>query len=143
MQMQALTNLRPAGHVVLRVGAGILFWSHGAQKLWGWFGGTDGEGGTAELMSLFGAAGIIEFFGGILLIIGLGAQLVALLATVEMIVAYLWVHSLGMGGASPPDFMWWTNRGELVLLYALIWFFIATAGAGGLSVDAMRERSSA
>ena len=53
-----------ASLTALRVVAGLAFASHGAQKLLGWFGGVGPDGGTAELMSRYGIAGVIELAGG-------------------------------------------------------------------------------
>jgi uncharacterized membrane protein YphA (DoxX/SURF4 family) len=60
-----------AAKAALRIAAGVAFWSHGAQKMLGWFGGTGPDGGTVELMSRYGIAGVIELVGGFLLFVGL------------------------------------------------------------------------
>ena len=118
----------------LRIGAALLFMQHGAQKLLGWFGGMDGEGATAELFSQMGLAGAIELVGGLLLLIGLFTVPVAIIAAIEMVAAYFIAH-MPQGGF-PIE-----NQGELALLYALIWAYIAAAGPGPLSADeAMKGR---
>lgn len=64
--------LARAVHTVLRVGAGLLFMRHAAQKLLGWFGGFGGQtGARAEPMRMMGLAGVRELFGGLLLVLGL------------------------------------------------------------------------
>lgn len=113
---------------LLRIGAGLLFMQHGAQKLFGWFGGVDGNGATAELVSLFGLAGILEFFGGLLIVIGLFTVPVAVILLIEMLWAYVQVHL-------PNSLVPIENQGELALLYALIWLYFAASGAGPASVD--------
>lgn len=117
---------------LLRIAAGVAFWSHGAQKLLGWFGGVGQDGGTVELMSRFGVAGVIELVGGALLALGLFTRPVAFIASGEMAVAYFWMHWARSG-----EMWWWENRGEVVLLYSFIWLFFAAAGAGPWSLDAM------
>lgn len=124
-------------HVVLRIGAGLLFMQHGAQKLLGWFGGFGPDGGTADLISQMGLAGVLELVGGLLLVIGLLTRPVALVLVVEMLWAYVQAH-MPQGG------MPIQNGGELPLLYALIWSYFAGTGAGPASVDRMigeRQRS--
>jgi putative oxidoreductase len=81
-----------------------------------------------ELMSQFGLAGIIEVFGSALIIIGLATRPVAAIAFVEMLFAYFLVHH-GQGGFPVQ------NGGELPLLFALIWLFLAGNGAGPWSAD--------
>lgn len=127
-----LNNLTIQAQGLLRIAAGVAFWTHGAQKLLGWFGGFGPEGGTAELLSLYGAAGVIELVGGALLVLGLLTRPVALIASGEMAVAYFIVHVRGGG------LWWWNNGGELALVYAFVWLFFAAAGAGAFSVDALR-----
>ncbi|HUF13954.1 MAG TPA: DoxX family protein [Longimicrobiales bacterium] len=115
-------------HAILRIGAALLFLQHGVMKLFGWLGGVDGAGGTVELMSIYGLAGVIEVFGSILLAIGLFTRPVAAIAFVEMLAAYAIAH-MPQGGFPVQ------NQGELALLFALVWLFIATNGPGPWSVD--------
>ena len=131
-------NLAGAAQSALRIAAGLAYFSHGAQKLFGWFGGVGPDGGTVELMSQYGAAGIIETVGGALLVLGLFTRPVALITSGEMAVAYFWMH-WGQSGRM----WWWDNRGEVVLLYSFIWLFFAAAGAGPFSLDAWRARRGA
>jgi putative oxidoreductase len=121
----------PAAQSALRIAAGLTYFSHGAAKLFGWFGGMGPDGGTVELMTRFGAAGVIEVVCGACLILGLGTRLVAFIASGEMAVAYFWIHTGGSG-----KIWWWQNHGELVMLYSFIWLVFAAWGAGPFSVDA-------
>tara|TARA_B110000503_G_scaffold71431_1_gene110881 strand:+ start:100 stop:558 length:459 start_codon:yes stop_codon:yes gene_type:complete len=89
-----------SGVLPLRLIAGIIFFAHGAQKLFAWFGGY-GLGGTGQWMESIGLspgylmalmAGSAEFFGGILLIIGFLTRPTALILAITMIVAIFTVH---------------------------------------------------
>jgi putative oxidoreductase len=123
-------SLAWALHTALRVGAGLLFMQHGAQKLFGWFGGFGGQpGATAELVSQMGLAGVLEFFGGLLIVLGLLTRPVAAVLVLLMLAAYFIAHA--PQGAAPIS-----NGGELALLYALVWAYFAGNGAGPYSVDA-------
>lgn len=125
-------DFTPAAVAVLRMGAGLLFVQHGLQKLFGLlggFGGTPGE--TAPLVSLMGLAGVLELVGGALLVAGLFVRPVALILAAEMVVAYFYAH-VPQGGFPIQ------NGGELALLYALVFGFLAARGAGPVSVDARR-----
>ena len=115
---------------LLRIIAAAVFFSHGAQKLFGWFGGF-GEGGTAELMSRFGAAGVIEVVVGVALALGLFTRILAFIGSGEMAVAYFWMHAAGSG-----SIWWWVNRGETAMLFSFVWLFFAAYGAGPYSLDA-------
>jgi putative oxidoreductase len=125
----------PYAKAALRIVAGAAFFTHGAQKLLGWFGGMGADGGTVELMSRFGAAGVIEVVGGFLIMIGLFTRLAAFIASGEMAVAYFWMHA-----ASSGEIFWWANRGEMVMLFSFIFLYFAAAGAGPLSVDEAMAR---
>ena len=123
---------------LLRIAAGAAYFTHGAQKIFGWFGGFGGPGQHAEYLSRFGAAGAIEVTAGALLILGLGTRPVALIASGEMAVTYFWMHTAPSG-----SIWWWHNHGELPLLYCFIWLLFAAYGAGSFSLDAARGPASA
>lgn len=125
---------RDVVHTAARIAIGVTYFSHGSQKLLGWFGGFGPDHGTAELLSRFGAAGIIETFGGLLVILGLFTRPVAFILSGEMAVAYWWMH-LGMGGV-----WWWENRGEVVMMYSFVFLLFSTIGAGAGSVDHLLAR---
>lgn len=128
-------RIRSTAVTLLRIAAGLAYFSHGAQKLFGWFGGFGPDGGTAELMSRFGAAGVIEVVAGILLIAGLFTRISAFVASGQMAVTYFWMH-----WARSDEMWWWDNRGELPLLYCFIWLFFAAWGAGAFSLDGWLQR---
>jgi putative oxidoreductase len=102
---------------------------HGLQKLFGFFGGVPPSGEAVPLISLMGAAGLIETIGGVLIVVGFLTRPVAAVLVAEMVVAYFMAH-FPQGG--------WPiqNQGELALLYASIFVFLAGHGAGPLSLDA-------
>jgi len=125
--------LGPYTHATLRIGAGLLFMQHGLQKLLGWFGGMGPDHGTVQLMSQFGLAGVIETFGGLLIVLGLFTRPVALVAALEMLVAFFQVHF--PQGGFPIE-----NGGEKPLLFMLVWLFFAGNGAGPFSLDQRRNR---
>ena len=124
----------------LRVGAGIIFSAHGAQKLFGWYGGY-GLKGTAGWMSSIGLepgmlmasmAGGAEFFGGLLLIAGLLVRPAALMLAITMVVAIAMVH-LQNG-------LFMTNNGyEFGLALLVISLGLIFRGAGSLSFDRLLE----
>jgi putative oxidoreductase len=113
---------------VMRIAAGLLFVEHGVQKLFGGMGGFGGPGQTAPVVSQFGLAGVLEFFGGLLIAAGLFTRPVAAILILEMIVAFFQAH-LPRGG--------WPiqNEGEIALLYASIFVALAGLGGGAFSVD--------
>ena len=117
----------------LRIITGLLFMQHGAQKLFGMLGGVDTHGATAQLASLAGVAGVLEFFGGFLIVIGLFTRVVAFLLSGEMAYAYWMVH-VRNGGMIPIY-----NRGEFAALLCFVFLFLAFNGAGPWSLDERRE----
>lgn len=125
----ALHRSGPAFHAVLRIGTALLFMQHGAQKLFGWLGGFGPDGGTAPLVSQMGLAGVLEFVGGLLILVGFLTRPVALVLALEMIAAYAIAH-MPRGGAPIQ------NGGELALLYVLVFLFLMANGPGPLSIDA-------
>src|SRR5204863_5444831 len=103
---------------------------HGGQKLFGWFGGPGGHGGTVHLASLMGVAGIIEFAGGVLVLLGLFTRPAAFILSREMAVAYFTSHL--PHGSWPIQ-----NHGEPAVLNCFIFLFLAAAGGNGLSLGSL------
>lgn len=118
----------------LRIVAGFLFWQHGAQKLLGWLGG-DQVGG---LLSLMGIAGILEFFGGILILLGLFTRPVAFLLAGEMAVAYFLAH-VGAAETLMGQLFPIMNGGERAVLFCFIFLLLAAFGPGRFSLDARMQ----
>ena len=123
---------------LLRFIAGVLFACHGAQKVIGAFGGM--PAGMPIPWYITVLAGPIEFFGGILIAIGLLTRPVAFLSSGLMAVAYFKGHAFGTG-----SFVFWpkVNQGELAVLYCWIFLYIAAAGPGAWAVDNLWKRRRA
>ena len=125
------------GLLVLRLIFGIVMAAHGAQKLFGWFGGygLTGTGGFFEGLGFrpgrfFAfAAGTSEFAGGLLTAAGLFGPVGPALMLAPMIVAAVTVHWHGLFAM--------TNGVELPLLYAAAAIALGLAGPGSLSLDAL------
>jgi putative oxidoreductase len=118
-----LGRFAPQIYALLRIAAGLMFASHGAQKLFGVLGGQ-----RAPMMSQLWAAGVIELVGGLMIALGIFASLAAFIASGEMVVAYFQVHA--------PRAMWpIQNGGELALLFCFLFLFIAARGNGIWSVQ--------
>ncbi|HII16327.1 TPA: DoxX family protein [Candidatus Woesearchaeota archaeon] len=110
-------------YAVFRIAAGFLFFSHGAQKLLGWFGGT-AMWGNGQMVT----AGLIEFIGGLLILAGLFSRLAALASFLLMIAAYFIAHA---GNGIWPI----VNKGELAILYAAAFLVVLVYGNGKASVE--------
>ena len=108
-------------YFVFRVLIGLLFLQHGGQKLFGWFGGLGGN--SAELFSLMGLAGMIEFIAGLAIVLGLFTRLAALISAVEMAVAYVMAH---FSQSIFPIL----NQGELAALFFASFLVLLAYGAG-------------
>jgi len=111
---------------VLRIITGFLFVEHGAQKLFGALGGIGGMHLAFPEKLWF--AGVIEFFGGLLILAGLLTRCVAFVCAAEMAYAYLTQHA-------PHGFWPLVNHGELAVLYCFVFLYFVTAGAGPISLD--------
>src|SRR5262245_59320539 len=122
--MKSLSRFEPVAYAALRIVSGFLFSCHGAQKLFGAFGGHQVSIHTPLML----AAGIIEFVGGVLILLGLFTHIAALIASVEMAIAYIRAHA--MHGLFPIQ-----NGGELAVVYCFLFLFIACHGAGKFGVD--------
>ena len=119
---------------MLRIVAGFLLMAHGTQKLFG--APTAGLRDPVVLLSLSGLAGVLETFGGLLLVVGLFTRPVAFLLSGEMAVAYFLRHQ--------PQGLWpILNRGELSALYCFLFLYFAAEGGGPWSLDALRRARQA
>jgi putative oxidoreductase len=113
---------------LLRIVAGFLFLQHGMQKLFGYPSAP--PGGKPPLASLYGVAGILEFFGGILIMLGMLTRPVAFLLSGQMAFAYFTVHA--------PEAFWPAkNQGESAVVFCFIFLFLVFAGGGPWSIDAL------
>jgi putative oxidoreductase len=117
---------------VLRVVTALLFMQHGAQKLFAF--PAPSQMGQPQLLSLLGLAGVLELFGGLLILIGLFTRPVAFVLSGFMAVAYFMAHA-------PQGFWPLLNKGELAALYSFVFLYLAAAGGGEWSVDRMRRRA--
>ena len=116
---------------ILRIVSALIFMEHGTQKLFG-FPASDRP--QPELFSLSGLAGVLEFFGGILLVLGLFTRPVAFILSGEMAVAYWMAHA-------PQSFFPVLNGGDAAILYCFVFLYLAAAGGGAWSLDNLRDRS--
>ena len=90
--MLKIGGCEPLARSMLRMVVGFTFSLHGFQKLLGLFGGMGGRGATAPLFSLMWTAGVLETFGGLLLVVGLFTRPVAFVLAGEMAFAYFRAH---------------------------------------------------
>ena len=133
-------TLSPLADPLLRVTTGLLLVPHGAQKLFGWFGGY-GVDATGQFFatklglpaSLALLAGLIEFFGGLALAAGLATRFVTALVFGVMAVAVVFVHL-------PVGFFWMTGGFEYPLLWGVVALYFVVRGGGRYSLDAVIGR---
>jgi putative oxidoreductase len=119
---------------LLRVVAALVLMQHGSQKLFHYPpSGAPGPVAPLVMMSQTGLAGVLEFFGGMLVLLGLFTRPVAFILSGEMAVAYFQVHP-------PRALLPIVNRGELAVILCFVFFYLAFAGAGAFSVDALLRR---
>ncbi|MBW4719486.1 DoxX family protein [Saccharothrix obliqua] len=110
---------------LFRIVVGVLFVCHGAQKLFGVLGAK----GAVSLTSWpAGPAGLIELVGGVLIIIGLGTRVAALIASGSMAYAYFVVHQ-------PEGLLPIQNHGELAAVYAWVFLLLVFTGPGAWALD--------
>jgi putative oxidoreductase len=121
---------------LLRIVAAFLFIQVGTAKLFALPAAVMPGGGTAPPGSLPGIAGILETFGGALLLLGWYTRPVAFLLSGEMAVAYFHAHA-------PQGFWPVLNQGTDAAFYAFLWLYLSAAGPGPWSVDALRRRGVA
>jgi putative oxidoreductase len=124
----------PQIHAILRIIAAIVFIQSGTMKLFGWPIAMP-SGITLEPFSEIWFAGVLEVFGGALVLVGLFTRTVSFILAGEMAVAYFQGHaSKGF----------WTvqNGGATAVLFCFIWLYFSASGPGAWSLDAKRKKKN-
>ncbi len=131
--MQFLKPYTECIHDTVRIVAGVLFFQHGAQKIFGILGREE----SVELASRFGLAGIIEMVTGTLIALGLFTPIAAFIASGEMAVAFFIAHV--------PRGIWpIENDGEPAVLFCFLFLYLASRDSGDWSLDrVLRDRKGA
>ena len=124
-----LNSYAPTMRSVLRIVAALIFFAHGTQKILG-FPASDMN---PAAMSLPWIAGMLELFGGALLIVGLFTRPVAFVLSGLMAVAYWMAHA----PQSPYPAL---NGGDAAILYCFVFLYFVFSGPGPISLDAMMKR---
>jgi putative oxidoreductase len=112
---------------VMRIVVAFLYAQHGAQKLFGFYGP------SYSLSSFMGFGGILEFFGGLLVLVGLFTRPVAFILSGQMAVAYFMFHAA-------KGFWPIANKGDLAALWCFVFLYLAAAGGGAWSLDRLLRR---
>ena len=127
------SSLEPYLRSLVRIVAAFTFSLHGWQKFFGLFGGIGGT--RPPLTTMLGVAGILETFGGALLLLGLFTRPVAFLLSGEMAIGYFRTHA-------PRSFWPLINGGEITVLYCFLFLWLSTAGPGPWSLDKLLRKKN-
>ncbi len=125
--MKWLSKYADHAYALLRIVAGFMFSFHGSQKILGVLSDFQPPPGSQLWIG-----GVIELVGGLLIMLGYQTRWAAFICSGEMAVAYCQFHWKLRIGA---DFFPAINKGELAVLYALVFLFIAARGGVKWSVD--------
>lgn len=128
MQITFLQGWAPHILSLLRIFAAGSFLTHGTMKLFSWPGPFE-----YPMNPLLWTAGLLEVMGGMLLVLGAFSRPVAFVMSGLMAFAYFIAH--GSRGFFPV-----LNHGESAMLFCFVFLYIAAAGPGPWSVDALRGR---
>ncbi len=123
---ELLNNLSPKILSILRAITGFLFLWHGSQKLFNL--PASASGGASDGFMIF--AGFLEFFGGILILVGLFTRWTAFILSGMMAVAYWMAH-----GTNGKGFLPLVNGGELAVIYCFVFLYLFFSGGGEWSLD--------
>ncbi len=129
-----LSSHAPKVLSLLRIITGFLYIWHGSQKLFNY--PMPQLGGATDGFFIFG--GVLEFFGGLLIMLGLGTRWTAFILSGQMAVAYFMFHAKNGLFSQKTGAV----EGELAVLYCFVFFFLFFAGGGPFSVDALFKRST-
>jgi putative oxidoreductase len=134
MNMAFLARFTEPAYALLRACSGLLFAFHGLQKTFGAF--TEKH---TVLFSQGGLGGVIELVAGVLIALGLFTRPAAFLSSGTMLVAYTQFHwKLQLGAQFFPP----VNKGELALVYCVLFLYMACRGAGTFGLDARLRAGS-
>jgi putative oxidoreductase len=135
MAQHITSKYTAAALTLLRIVTGFLFMPHGAQKLFGCFGGMGGGGASAPFPGLLWFAGVLEFFGGLGILLGVFTRPIAFVLSGFMAAAYFMGHA-------PRGFWPLLNRGEMAVLYCFIFLLLAAAGGGPCTVERLWQKQA-
>lgn len=121
-------------YFLLRVVSAFLLIQAGGLILFGWLGGIPGQPSPPPFMSQTWIGGVLEFFGGIAVLLGLFTRPIAFLLSGMMAVAYWQFHYATQGGWPSQ------NMGIPAVLLCFIFLYIAAQGGGDWSLDALMRR---
>lgn len=127
--LDTLDRYTPYALAILRIVTALIFMEHGTQKLFGF--PAPPESGRPPLLSLSGIGGVMEFVGGLFILVGWFTRPVAFLLSGEMAVAYWMFHA-------PRSFFPVLNGGDAAILYCFVFLLLVFTGPGAWSVDGMR-----
>ena len=131
MELTWLSRWQPQLLGLLRIVAGLLFVEHATQK----FLAFPIAFPMQPLPPILVAAGVVELVAGLLITIGLFTRLAAFIAAGEMAIGYFMMHF-------PQGFWPVANKGEGAILFCFIFLYLAFAGPGPWSIDALRSRGT-
>src|SRR4051794_35977368 len=126
-----MSRFEPQTYALLRIITGFLFLAHGAQKLFNW--PSPMPPGVPGF--IIWVAGSIEFFGGLLVLLGLFTGPVAFICSGLMAAAYWMGH-----GTTGNGFLPLLNKGELAAFYCFTFLYFSARGSGIWSIDSMRGK---
>jgi putative oxidoreductase len=134
-----LTTFSPAVISLFRIVFGLLYTSHGAQKLFAWPVGMPDKAGELVGSAVpvgtwpYWYGGLIEFVLGLLILTGLFTRIAAFFASGEMAFAYFTQHQ-------PKGLLPIANGGELAVMYCFGFFLLVFIGGGAYALDAVRSK---
>jgi len=123
--MNSLNRFADPFYCIMRLVVGLMFACHGLDKIFGVF-----TPKAEALPTLMAVGGWVEIVCGFLVAFGLLTRLAAFVASGEMAVAFFMMHA-------PKGLIPYVNKGELAVVYCVVFFYIFLCGSGSWSIDAL------